>query len=462
MNINQAANNFFNDENIRQQAISDLAEIISIPSVAGEAEGIYPYGKVCAQALDKAAELAEKYGFRYENHDYHCMSILYGDAEQEIGIVCHLDVVPAGDDWTTNPFELVINNGLLMGRGTHDDKGPFIQSLYTLRFFKENNIKLPFTVRLILGSDEEVGSTDLEYFVKVCKPPVFSFTPDSEFPVCIGEKSILSLELELEGMPECVKAIQGGTVTNAVPGKAFARIKTDKALTNSENITVTKCDKCENGYKIEAIGKAAHAAMPESGVNAINVLLDYLTANGIDSENGIFDYLKTATSDYLGENLGIAAENKDFGYLTCVGSVINGENGKVTQYFNIRHLPETPYNEIADKIAETAKAFNGKVKITVQSDGYFVSADDDKIKALTKACEDVLGIECKPYTMGGGTYARWLPNTVAFGSGIVSERNHLGSERGNAHQRDEYISEKEFFMGMEIYSRALGNLSEIF
>ena len=97
----------------------------------------------------------------------------------------------------------------------------------------------------------------------------------------------------------------------------------------------------------------------------------------------------------------------------------------------------------------------------MHSEGYYVSADDAKIAALTNACEDVLGIKCEPYTMGGGTYARNLPNTVAFGSGIMSERKHLGGERGNAHQRDEYIAEKEFFDGMRIYSRAIGNLSEI-
>ena len=95
------------------------------------------------------------------------------------------------------------------------------------------------------------------------------------------------------------------------------------------------------------------------------------------------------------------------------------------------------------------------------SNGYFVSADDPRIRALTYACESVLGVECKPYTMGGGTYARRLPNTVAFGSGILSQRKFLGDERGNAHQRDEYISESELFDGMRIYSRALGNLSEI-
>ena len=161
MNINEAAKAYFANPEIRSSALNDLAEIISVPSVAGEREGIYPYGKVCAQALDKAQELAEKYGFKTENHEYHCMSVLYGEGEKEIGIVCHLDVVPAGDGWSVEPYALTVADNLYMGRGTHDDKGPFIQSLYTLRFFKENNIKLPFAVRLILGSDEEVGSSDL-------------------------------------------------------------------------------------------------------------------------------------------------------------------------------------------------------------------------------------------------------------------------------------------------------------
>ena len=162
-----------------------------------------------------------------------------------------------------------------------------------------------------------------------------------------------------------------------------------------------------------------------------------------------------------GNSIGIAAENADFGYLTCVGGVIHGDSEKIVQSYNIRHLPENTGKEVATVIENSVKAFGGKVKVTSESVGYFVSADDNKIKALTKACESVLGYECKPYTMGGGTSARWLPNTVAFGSGILEERNFLGDERGNAHQRDEYISKRELFAGMEIYSRALGNLSEI-
>ena len=458
MNMNEAIKSYFEREDIRKQSIADLAEILSIPSIAGEPDGIYPYGKVCAEALDVAEKLGKKYGFKVENHEYHCMSILFGEEEQEIGIVCHLDVVPAGDGWSVPPYALTEKDGLLMGRGTHDDKGPFIQSLYTLRFFKENNVKLPFTVRLILGSDEEVGSSDLEYFVTVRKPPMFSFTPDSDFPVCIGEKGILSVAVDLPGVDKGIKTVCGGTVTNAVAGSAYAIVETDKTLESKNGIAVEKVD---DGIKITATGKASHAARPELGVSAINMLVNYLLENDLCSKDGIFGLIADSTAEYKGETLGIAAENEAFGYLTCVGGVINGNSEKTVMHYNIRYLPETPYQEIVASIENAVKPYGGIVNIGSQSDGYFVSADDKKIKALTDACESVLGFECKPYTMGGGTYARWLANTVAFGSGVEGERKFLGDERGGAHQRDEYISVKEFFQGMEIYSRALSNLSEI-
>ncbi len=458
MSIENAINEYFANPEIRKQAIDDLAEIIAIPSVAGDAQGDYPFGKACADALDKAAEIAKRYGFTVENHDYRCLSVLYGDSEKEVGIVCHLDVVPAGDGWSVEPYALTVKDGLLMGRGTHDDKGPFIQGLYTMRYFKENNIKLPFTIRMILGSDEEVGSTDLRYFQTVRKPPMFSFTPDSSFPVCIGEKSILSVWTEFPALPDNIKELKGGTVSNAVPGKAYAVVDTEMQLVSTENVKVSKC---ENGIKIEAVGKSAHAAMPEAGVNAISLLSDYLIQNGIVGSDSAFAFIRESTAEYLGKTLGINAENKDFGYLTCVGGVINGNHEKVTQSYNIRYLPETPSEEIVDSIKKAIEPFGGKVYAAHASEGYFVSADDEKIVALTNACESVLGIECKPYTMGGGTYARALPNTVAFGSGIESERNFLGDERGNAHQRDEYISEKELFDGMKIYSLAIVNLSDI-
>ena len=457
MNIYEQAKAFFADPEIRAQAINDLAEIIRIPSVASDREGIYPYGAECAKALDCAQALAEKYGFKVENHEYHCMSVLFGEGEKEIGIVCHLDVVPAGDGWSVPPFELTVNENLLMGRGTHDDKGPFIQSLYTLRFFKENNIKLPFAVRLILGSDEEVGSSDLEYFVTVRKAPSFSFTPDSSFPVCIGEKGILSVSVDFPELPEIICEINGGTVSNAVPGAAYAIVNRN-GLPEAEGITLIPEGACT---KVLAAGREAHAAMPESGENAINRLTSYLIANGIIDKESALGLVNRSTAEYFGKTLGIDASNDAFGYLTCVGSVIKTKGRAFSQCYNIRYLPDTPYVEIVSAIENAVSSYGGRVNIGSQSDGYFVSADDERIKALTNACESVLGKKCEPYTMGGGTYARWLANTVAFGSSIEGERDYLGDEKGGAHQRDEFMSIREFFDGMLIYSLAIANLSEI-
>ncbi|MBQ0109380.1 MAG: M20/M25/M40 family metallo-hydrolase, partial [Clostridiales bacterium] len=250
-------------------------------------------------------EIAERYGFKCENHEYHCLSVLFGDSEKEVGIVAHLDVVPAGEGWTFDPYTLVEKDGLLIGRGAHDDKGPFIQALYTMRYFKENGIKLPFTIRLILGSDEEVGSSDLAYFRKVRKPPMFSFTPDSEFPVCIGEKSILGVNVDLGELPENVIDIHGGTVSNAVAGRAYAKIKGKVSFKDTEFV---KAEADGDDTLIKAIGKTAHAAMPEAGVSAIKLLVDALIDNKIVSGDR-FDFISKATAEYKGETLGIAAEN---------------------------------------------------------------------------------------------------------------------------------------------------------
>lgn len=462
MDISAKAAEYFARKDILEQAIEDLREIVAIPSVAAEGSDGFPYGAECAKAIDKAEELAKKYGFRFENHGYSCASIIFGDKEREVGIVTHLDVVPAGEGWETDPFSLDVRDGLLVGRGAHDDKGPFIQSLYTLRFLKENNITLPFSVRLIVGSGEEVGCNDLDYFSSPGKAPEFSFTPDSEYPVCIGEKGLLSVDIDLGEVPSCISEISGGTVSNAVPFFASATLKGDFEIAAKEGITA---EKTKNGVTVTAAGLAAHAAMPEKGKNAIGSLACCLLENNLPlspKDKQKLEFLASACGEYLGKRLGIAGSNKDFGYLTCIGGVLSTVNGRMIQNFNIRYLPEESADSVADRIRTAVRPMGYSVKVLSASEGYFVSADDKRIQALTRACESVLNIPCEPYTMGGGTYARALPNTVAFGAAIPSERNYLGDSRGGPHQRDEYISMKEFVDGMNIFVRSLSNLSEVF
>lgn len=438
----QTIKEYINDEKIRREYVKDLRSLVEIPSVVTEPDGIYPYGKNCADVLDKAIEIADRFGFKTENHDYHCASAVYGEGNKEIGIIAHLDVVPAGNGWSYEPYALTVDKDLLIGRGTLDDKGPFMSALYAMRYFADNGIKLPFSVRLIMGSDEEVGSTDLQYYKSVKETPDFSFTPDADFPVCIGEKGIMSIKIDLGEVDPSITDICAGTVTNAVPGEAYAVV---------------------NGEKYTAIGATAHASTPDKGLNAIALLVDMLEEKGLikDSDKKKLDFLRRGALDTKGNVLGIAFEDEYFGGLTCTESVMKLEDGRIHQYYNIRYPMSKSFEEL-DSIAKATVEAHGFTVISSQGDkGYFNSPDSAEIKALTDACETTLGYTCKPYTMGGGTYARHMEGAVAFGGRIEEFNGKLGAGKGCCHDRDEYYAIGEAEKSVEIFIRALTNLGNI-
>lgn len=448
----------------RQDYIKDLGALIAIPSVGAEAEGKYVFGKESAAALEKAIEIGDSYGFKTKNHEYYCASIAYGDKEEEMGIVAHLDVVPAGDGWSYDPYKLTVENGLLIGRGTEDDKGPAVAGLYALRFFKEQGIELPFTLRLILGGNEERGMNDLPYYAQNYKVPFFSFTPDSSFPVCVGEKGSLKLYVTVCEDSQLFESFTGGTVVNAVAGRAKAVLRGLYAskLSKCEGIEVTEV---EGKTVVEAVGKTAHAAMPEAGLNAIGLLSAYLLreldGQLCEKDRKALDFLSKATSEYLGKTLGIQGEDKESGYLTCVGGVIKTENGKIIQTFDIRYPITFVGEELLDRAEATVISWGFACERGRNSKPYYFSPEKAEIKALVSAYETVMNEPCVPYTMGGGTYARSFPNTVAFGATIEKYRGLLGEGRGAAHDRDEYLSVAEFENSVKIFVLSALNIAKL-
>ncbi len=444
----------------RQEYIADLAKLIEIDSVGANAEGDFPFGKGSAAAIDKALEIGAGYGFKTENHDYYCASIIYGNEEKELGMIAHMDVVPAGDGWSYPPYKLTVENNLLIGRGTEDDKGPAIASLYAMRFLKDTGRTLPFSIRLLLGGDEERGMNDLPYFLKSHKAPFFSFTPDSTFPVCTGEKGIGKANFALGAKLENIVEMSGGTVTNAVAGKATAILKGTKAMPDAENISV---EYKEATTVITATGKTAHAATPEAGVNAIAMLAAYLMDNATltEDEKKAMAFLADCCGDYLGNNLGIACETELMKYLTCVGGLLKTENGALVQNFNIRYPVSGSWDSLMEKASTNAAKYGAVLVDHRHEDGYCFDPQKPEIQALTNSCELVTGKECKPFTMGGGTYARSFPNTVAFGSTLDEYRGLLGEGRGHAHDRDEYLSMEELEMSIKIFVLALLDIAEL-
>ena len=154
-------------ENHESEMIEDLKSLIRIPSEKQEAEPGKPFGAPAAEALAQGIEILEKYGFAVTNYDNYAIAADFNQEEKGLDILAHLDVVPAGEGWQeTDPFTPLIKEGKMFGRGTADDKGPAIAAIYAMRAVKELGYPLKKNVRLVLGSDEECGSSDLEYYYK--------------------------------------------------------------------------------------------------------------------------------------------------------------------------------------------------------------------------------------------------------------------------------------------------------
>jgi len=237
-----------------EDIIRDIKAVVDIPSVKSEAKEGAPFGVEVRRALGKALEIGERMGFKTVNcGDYLGYAELVGEKEEYIGTIAHLDVVPAGNGWNTDPYDMVVKDGYLMGRGVVDNKGPLILTYYMGKFFKDLGTTLPYSLRMMAGCDEESGMEDVEYYIRHYEEPVFLFTPDSEFPLCNGEKGCLCGNFtSLPFKDGAIVDFGGGMAHNAVADQAYAVIRAGlEQCPKAERITVTPADE---GVRIDAAG----------------------------------------------------------------------------------------------------------------------------------------------------------------------------------------------------------------
>lgn len=180
----------------RDNVVRDIKRLVDVPSVEGAPEEGKPFGPGPAAALAEGLAIAGEMGLATHNcENYIGWAQLAGATDAQIATITHLDVVPQGNGWTADPFDMQVRDGWLIGRGVADDKGPSVLCLYALKFLKENNVPLKYTVRALLGANEETGMKDVDYYLEHYAAPAFCFSPDAEFPVCNGEKGGFNGEL---------------------------------------------------------------------------------------------------------------------------------------------------------------------------------------------------------------------------------------------------------------------------
>lgn len=449
----------------KEAILQDLARIIAVPSVRSAAEPGAPFGAVCRRALDEGAAIAEGLGLpaRVEE-DVVTVAEVPGESGKSIGLVAHLDVVPVGDGWDSDPYTLVRKEGWLIGRGVADDKGAAILSLYVARYFdqlaKKTGKPPRHTIKVLLGSDEENGMGDFPIWLKKHSAPDFSFTPDGDFPVCNGEKGIYHGGFIYKQAPsDFVRHLEGGIAANVVPDRAFALLAADPAdlPAAGEGLCI---EKAEGGAKVSATGKSGHASLPEGTVNAIGRIVDWLLANEL-VQGGEADYyrlLQKLLNHHDGSGLGIAADDGRFTPLTIIGGTIRTENGAITQSLDIRY--PTCTNGPALTAALTARAEEAGAVYYCKSDDppFYIAPDSAPIQALLSTYNEVTGKNAAPFLMGGGTYARHLPNAVSFG--MEEEGEERPAFVGTIHAVNEGFPEERYFECLKIYILAVEKLLE--
>ena len=443
-----------------EQLLDDIAALVAINSVETAPAESAPFGEGARAALDKALELAGKMGLATHNCEgYIGYAELPGaDPDKYLATICHVDVVPAGEGWEADPFTMRRQDGWILGRGVMDDKGPMVVTLYALKFLKEMGVQLRYPIRALAGTNEETGMKDVEYYLAHNKAPAFCFTPDAEFPVCNGEKGHFHGKLVSPVCKGKILSFTGGVANNAVPDRASALVDADiVGLKNAPNVTLEP----ENGgVRVRGWGKSGHAASPEGTVNAIGLVVDYLLANDLctEEERKYLEALHKLHSSTAGEGLGIATSDGPFGPLTIIGGRIYMEDGRMVQTMDSRY-PTSTNGEVIAQAIRNAIGDGAALEDVDAADPFYIEADTPAILACIDTYNEVTGKNEKPFTMGGGTYARHFPYAVSFGP--ESHDLVLPSFGGPMHGANESAPVDALLQSVKIYILALLRLEEI-
>ena len=411
----------------KEDYLSDLSSLIEIPSVEGKAADGKPYGEDCAKALDTMLDLCKKHGFETKNFDYHTGTAIFKGKNDDIklDILSHLDVVAAGTGWNTDPFKLTEKDGYIFGRGVIDEKGPALASLYACLALRDLGLLPENSVKLIFGSAEETGSSDLKHYFSTEKSAPNTFTPDADFPVYNGEKGRyvpnFSMNTEYESGAR-VTAFRCGNAPNIVPERARCTITGVNKNIILENISLLQKELgvtyeiCDD--EIICFGKSAHASTPEKGINALTALIklivslplsDCKSTRAFHSLEGVLPH-----GDTNGTNAGIYMTEEVSGEITVAFSMLHFDGRQMLGVCDMR-LPFCATVENTKDVFEKALSDEGFTLSGDMTKPHYVENDSFFVKTLLKCYEEVTGKKGQTHVMGGGTYVHDIEGGVAFG-----------------------------------------------
>lgn len=456
-------------DNMREDIIKTTQEIVKIRSLEGEPKPGMPFGEEVAKALQCALDSATSLGLKTVNVDGYVGYAEIGEGEEYVAALGHLDIVPEGDGWTYPPYAAEIHDGKIFGRGTIDNKGPIIACLYGLKAIKDANLPLTRKIRVLFGTNEETGSKELHHYLEKEKPPVAAFTPDANFPIINGEKGITVFNIvkDVEVKPEgayVVESIKGGVAANVVPDYAEAILITSDSvnviskLNNfaEQNGFQMTAEANENKVTIKSVGISAHGSTPEFGRNAIMQVVTFLNTLPL-GENSISDAIqflsKYVGMEVFGESFGVALEDVASKKLSFNLGKIIVDQEKIVVTLNLRYPVTKTLEDMMNPFNKTIENSGFRVENFGHQPPLYFSPDHPLVKTLQKVYTEQIGKDAELISIGGGTYAKEMPNTLAFGPVFPGDPDVI-------HKPNEYIGVEDLIQMTKIYTHALYELAK--
>ncbi|KRM04023.1 hypothetical protein FC89_GL002426 [Liquorilactobacillus ghanensis DSM 18630] len=394
-----------------------LAEMIEIPSVKGPAKSHAPFGQGPRAALNQALMIAQSLGLTTKQlNDQVGWAELTGKDESYIAALGHLDVVAAQQaGWKSDPFKLTLKGDYMYGRGVLDNKGPIMGALFALALLKKAGFHPRHSIRIIFGTDEESGSADMQTYNLVEKPSIAGFTPDGKYPVVFAERGMLRLSLRFSFQDQSdadLAAIMGDFSPSYLPDKAVIQ------FTSGVNLTY--------------LGEKTPSNAPDLGKNALASLAE--AQRFLPGQLGAaFNWLYLAATDSTGNKLEIAFNGKTSGKLqiSVYGVEYFQASNQLQVNFSIRYPIELSKAQLLQNLQAHLPA-NSKLIIKTAIAPLYRDPQMPMIKQMQAIYERVTGLDGTPVTTTGITYARFLPNIVAFGPSFPGQR-------GIAHKENEWL-----------------------
>jgi len=453
--------------------LTDLKEMLAIKSVRDDAAAteLAPLGPGPAEALEKFIAFAKRDGFRtgmYKN------LVAYAelgpeDAEESVAVIGHLDVMPAGDGWTKDPWVPTIEDGRLYARGASDDKGPTFAAYYAMKMLKDMEVPLKRKITFVVGIDEESDWTGMDDFFAEYGEPTMGFSPDAEFPIINGEKGNVSVVTRFggeNGSGNALLSFEAGERPNMVPGTAVAVVKTSdadamisamKAYLAEETRVTGEATKSGDEVTFKFFGLQVHGAKPETGLNAGTFLANFLQTQDFGADAAGFLALlgDKLHDDTLAEKIGAATHDELMGDLSMnvgIQRFTAGKDGFIDA--NFRYPQNTTAEEIADHLKASLPAgFKAEVKIEGHAMvPHYVPGDDPLVETLLRVYREQTGLPAGELVIGGGTFGRLLKRGVAFGAMFEGVPDTM-------HQADEFYPVADLTRSMAIFAQSMNELA---